>query len=135
MSKPDPEWLAEFKPDPEWVSEFIKAIKPEHDRRAAAKKREAADNELRYARTRFKKVMERIFENEVAKLMTLIKEPRRYSTKEWEKLITDFQWMARRLACVAKTMEQQRPLVRVDDTVDEPARITCKRLLAESFME
>jgi len=65
----------------------------------------------------------------------LIEEPERYSSKQWEKTITDFQWTARRIACVAETMEGLRPLVRVDDPVDEPARAVCKRLLAESFMD
>ena len=115
-------------PEPKWLADFIKEVDPKH-------KNQVADNTLNFARTRFKKVMTRAFENEVAKVMALIKEPDRFSGKEWEKLITDFQWAGRRLACVAETMEELRPLVRIDDAEDEPARVTVKRLLAESFME
>jgi len=115
-------------PEPKWLADFIREVDPEH-------RKKEADNAISYARMRFKKVMERIFENEVAKVKAVIAEPARFSGKEWEKLITEFQWASRRLACVAETMVELRPLVRIDDAEDEPARVTCKRLLAESFME
>jgi hypothetical protein len=114
--------------EPGWLADFIREVDPQH-------KKQVADNAINFARMRFKKVMERIFENEVAKVKALIQEPARCSGKEWEKLMTDFEWAARRLACVAETMEELRPLVRIDDAEDEPARVTVRRLLAESFME
>ena len=62
----------------EWLAEFIKRVGPEAKRRAA-------DNELDYARARFKRSVERLFEREVARIAKLIEEPGRYSVREWER--------------------------------------------------
>jgi hypothetical protein len=109
------------------LADFVKREKAQADKKDA-------DNQLAYARGRLKKVIGRIFENEIEKLKELIAEPNRYSTKEWEKVITDLEWTARRFLNVAERMEQVRPLTRIDDTVVD-ARVMCKRLLAETFME
>jgi hypothetical protein len=111
------------------LADFIK-------RNAPKAQRKAANQELDRARGRLKTVINRAFENEIGKLKELIQEPDRYSVKEWEKVITDLEWTARRFLGVAERMEDLRPLVMVDNTPkDEAARVTCNRLLAESFME
>jgi hypothetical protein len=91
------------------ATEFIKSVGPEAKRRAA-------DNELDYARARFKRSVERLFEREVAKIVKLIDEPSRYSVREWEKVRTYFEWIARKFANLVEQMEQARPLTIVDDT-------------------
>ena len=73
----------------EWLADFIKQLGPEALMRAA-------DNELDYARVRFKRSVERLFEREVARIAKLIEEPGRYSVREWEKVRTYFEWIARR---------------------------------------
>src|SRR5262249_12738035 len=47
-------------PEPKWLADFIREVEPQH-------KKQVADNTLNYARMRFKKVMDRIFANEVGK--------------------------------------------------------------------
>jgi hypothetical protein len=81
--------------------------------------RRAADNELDSARARFKKVIERLFEYEVARIVKLIEEPGRYSVREWEKVRTYFEWIARRFANLVQRMEEARPLTKIDDTDPE----------------
>jgi predicted transcriptional regulator len=93
----------------EWLADFIKQVGPEALRRAA-------DNELDYARARFKRSVERLFEREVARIAKLIEEPGRYSVKEWEKVRTYFEWIARRFKNLVEQMEQARPLTTIDDT-------------------
>jgi hypothetical protein len=93
----------------EWLADFIKQVGPEAKRRAA-------DNELDYARARFKRSVERLFEREVARIVKLIEEPSRYSTREWEKVRTYFEWIARRFTNLVEQMEQARPLTTIDDT-------------------
>jgi len=92
----------------ESLADFIKRVKPQADRRAA-------DNELDYARARFKRVIERLFEYEVARIVKLIEEPARYSVKEWEKVRTDLEWIARRFSNLVQRMEEARPLTKIDD--------------------
>src|SRR6516165_8184168 len=82
-------WRRKKMSGQESLAEFIKRVKPRADRRAA-------DNELDYARARFKRVIERLFEYEVARIVKLIEEPGRYSVREWEKVRTYFEWIARR---------------------------------------
>jgi len=55
----------------EWLAEFIKRVGPQARMRAA-------DNELDYARARFKRSVERLFEGEVARIVKLSEEPGRY---------------------------------------------------------
>jgi len=93
----------------EWLADFIKQVGPEALMRAA-------DNELDYARARFKRSVERLFEREVARIVKLIEEPSRYSVREWEKVRTYFEWIARRFANLVEQMEQARPLTTIDDT-------------------
>jgi hypothetical protein len=93
----------------EWLADFIEQVGPEAKRRAA-------DNELDYARARFKRSVERLFEREVARIAKLIEEPSRYSTREWEKVRTYFEWIARRFTNLVEQMEQARPLTTIDDT-------------------
>ena len=93
----------------ESLAEFIKRVKPRADRRAA-------DNELDYARARFKRVVERLFEYEVARIVKLIEEPGRYSVREWEKVRTNLERTAKRFMNLVEQMEQARPLTTIDDT-------------------
>ena len=93
----------------EWLADFIKEVGPEALMRAA-------DNELDYARVRFKRSVERLFEREVARIAKLIEEPGRYSVREWEKVRTYFEWIARKFANLVEQMEQARPLTTIDDT-------------------
>ena len=92
----------------EWLAEFIKRVGPQARMRAA-------DNELDYARARFKRSVERLFEREVARIVKLIEEPGRYSVWEWEKVRTYFEWIARKFANLVEQMEQARPTT-IDDT-------------------
>jgi hypothetical protein len=110
------------------LADFVKRVKPQADRKDA-------DNQLAYARGRLKKVIGRIFENEVGRLQELIAEPERYSAREWERVITDLEWTARRFLKVGERMDEARPLTMIDDRVDESARATCDRLLSQAFME
>jgi hypothetical protein len=93
----------------EWLADFIKQLGPEALMRAA-------DNELDYARVRFKRSVERLFEREVARIAKLIEEPGRYSVREWEKVRTYFEWIARRFTNLVERMEEARPLTTIDDT-------------------
>ena len=108
------------------LADFIKKFGPQAQRRAA-------DQALDRARGRLKKGINRLFENEIGKLRELTAEPDRYSVKEWEKVITDLEWIARRFLGVAERMEETRPLTVIDDVAD--AEAICNRLLSESFME
>jgi hypothetical protein len=96
----------------EWLADFIKQVGPEALMRAA-------DNELDYARARFKRSVERLFEREVARIAKLIEEPGRYSVREWEKVRTYFEWIARRFTNLVQRMEEARPLTKIDDTDPE----------------
>ena len=51
-------------------------------------------------------------------------EPARYSVREWEKVITDIEWIARRFADLAERMKEVRPLTRIDDT--DPKEVVLK---------
>ena len=93
----------------EWLADFIKQVGPQALRRAA-------DNELDYARARFKRSVERLFEREVARIVKLIEEPGRYSVREWEKVRTNLEWTAKRFMNLVEQMEQARPLTTIDDT-------------------
>ena len=93
----------------EWLADFIKRVGPQVRMRAA-------DNELDYARARFKRTVKRLFEREVARIVKLIEEAGRYSVRQWEKVRTDLEWIARRFTNLVEQMEQARPLTRIDDT-------------------
>jgi hypothetical protein len=75
-----------------------------------------ADLKLDYARARLKKAIEQVFKDEVARIQQLIAEPGRYSVKEWEKVMSDIEWTARRFMSLREQMEEARPLTRIDDT-------------------
>jgi len=102
-------WRTRKMSEEEWLADFIKQVGPEALMRAA-------DNELDYARARFKRSVERLFEREVARIVKLIEEPGRYSVREWEKVRTYFEWIARRFTNLVEQMEQARPLTTIDDT-------------------
>jgi hypothetical protein len=78
--------------------------------------KQSADNELEYARAKLKKAIERLFEYEVARIGQLIEEPARYSVKEWERVMTEFECIARRFLGLRERMEEARPLTMIDDT-------------------
>ena len=91
------------------VDEITKELKRKGERRQA-------DNELDYARDRFKKTIKRLFEYEIARIEKLIEKPNRYSVREWEKVRTDLEWIARRFMNLVERMEEVRPLTKIDDT-------------------
>jgi hypothetical protein len=84
-----------------------------------------ADLKLEYARARLRKAIGQLFEYEVARIQQLIAEPGRYSVKEWEKVMTDIEWIARRFMDLREQMEEARPLTRITD--DEPKEVVLRR--------
>lgn len=84
-------------------------------------KEQEEDLALDYARVRLKKAIDRVFEIEVARIEQLIAEPARYSVKEWERVMTDIEWIARRFTALMARMEDARPLTRIDDTEPKEA--------------
>jgi hypothetical protein len=83
-----------------------------------------ADRTFDYARVRFKKAVEKLFEFEVARLERFIAEPSKFSTKEWERVRTDIEWTARRFMALVERMEE-RPLTRITDA--EPKEVHLRR--------
>jgi hypothetical protein len=80
-----------------------------------------ADRALDYARVKLKKAIKRLFEYEVVRVQKLIEEPSRFSGREWERVITDIEWTAKRFADLAERMKEARPLTRITD--DEPREV------------
>jgi hypothetical protein len=52
-------------------------------------------------------------------IRALIEKPERYSTKKWEKVRTDLEWMARRLTLLIERMDELRPLTMIEDDMRE----------------
>lgn len=101
----------------ELLAEMVRPFKPIADMRAA-------DNELDYARARLKKTIEHVFETDVARVEQLIAEPARYSVKEWERVMTDIEWIARRFMGLMERMAEARPLTIIDDK--EPKEVVLR---------
>jgi hypothetical protein len=51
----------------------------------------------------------------IATIKALIENPEYYSDKQWEKVLTSLEWLARRLTDVVERMEELRPLAMIDD--------------------
>jgi hypothetical protein len=88
-------------------------------------KEQEADNELDYARARLRKATDRVCDFEAARLQQLIAEPKRYSVRQWERVMTDVEWIARRFTALRERMEEARPLTRIDGT--EPKEAVLRR--------
>ena len=55
----------------------------------------------------------------IGAIKELIETPEMYSEKQWEKVRTSLEWMARNLRDVVERMEELRPLTMVEDKPNE----------------
>jgi hypothetical protein len=104
----------------EYLTGLVNQLKPLADQREA-------NNKLRSARERFKKVIERLLTTEVERITILAEEAERYSAREWDKLISEIEWAAKRLTEVADRMKELRPLTEIDDPPADKIEIEKQR--------